>query len=150
MKNIIISSCLLGENVRYNGEAVDISEGVSVLSDEYNIIPVCPEVLGGLSVPREPCEIVNGTGIDVLNGCARVMGSKGADCTEAFLKGAEIVLSIAKEHKAELAVMKERSPSCGSSRIYSGEFNGNKKPGQGVTSALLQMSGIKVISEEVI
>lgn len=148
MKNILISSCLLGENVRYNGEAIQISDEIKRLSESYNLIPVCPEVLAELSVPREPCEIQQGTGIDVLEGRAEVMGSKGTDCTQAFIKGAEMTLAIAKKHNPEFAVLKERSPSCGSSRIYTGDFTGKTKNGKGVTAALLSMNNIKVISEE--
>jgi len=147
MKNILISSCLIGENVRYNGEVVEVSEGVKKLSEEYNLIPVCPEMLGGLDVPREPCEIQGGGGADVLDGSAKVFGNKGTDCTEPFIKGAELTLAKAKECNAEFAVLKERSPSCGSSRIYTGEFNGNTKSGEGVAAAILRRLGIRVISE---
>lgn len=149
MKNILVSACLLGENVRYNGETVEVSEAVRALGEKYNVIPVCPEVLGGLAVPREACEIKgNGGGEGVLEGFARVMGDKGTDCTGAFIRGAEEALKKAGESGAELAVLKQRSPSCGSSFIYTGNFDGTKIPGRGVCAALFHKNGIRVISEE--
>jgi len=149
MKNILVSACLLGENVRYNAEVVEVSQQIKKLADEYNIIPVCPEVLGGLDVPREPCEIRGeGGGRAVIEGRAKVLGDKGTDCTDAFVKGAEKALAAALEHNAEFAVLKQRSPSCGSSIIYTGDFSGRKKQGEGVATAMLRMNDIKVISEE--
>ena len=110
--------------------------------------PICPEVLGGLSIPREPAEIVGGEGEDVLDGHAKVITNTGIDVTEQFMKGANETLKIALDLDATMVILKERSPSCGSSMIYSGEFNGNKKKGTGVTAALLKRNGIQVLSEE--
>lgn len=149
MKTILVSACLVGENVRYTGEMFEISKAVKELYDRYEIVPVCPEVLGGLAVPREGCEIQgDGGGSAVIEGKARVMGNKGTDCTEAFVKGAREVLKLAKEHNAELAVLKQRSPSCGSRTIYTGNFDGTKTDGEGVCTALLRKNGIRVVSEE--
>jgi len=147
MRNILVSACLLGENVRYNAEVVPVNDAIAELTDRYNVIPVCPEVLGGLSVPREACEIIGADGIDVINGKASVSGNKGTDYTDAFIIGAKKVLELAREHNAEFAVLKERSPSCGSTTIYTGDFNGTTKAGEGVCAALLKSYNIKVISE---
>jgi len=148
MKKILVSACLLGENVRYNAEVVEVSSGIKALSEKYEIIPVCPEMLGGLEVPREPCEIQGMNGTDAIDGKCKVLGNKGTDCTTEFVKGAEKTLELARENNVEFAVLKERSPSCGSTIIYTGRFDGTKHPGEGVASALLRRNGIKVISEE--
>ena len=147
MKNILVSACLLGEDVRYNAEVVEVNDNIKRLTEQYKIIPVCPEVLGGLDVPREPCEIQGMSGSDVLDGKTSVLGNKGTDCTVAFILGSKKVLELARENNVEFAVLKERSPSCGSSIIYTGEFNGTTKPGEGVCTSLLRRHGIKVISE---
>lgn len=149
MKTVLVSACLLGENVRYNAETVPVREQIKALSAKYTVIPVCPEVAGGLDVPREPCEIMGECGGQgVLAGSARVIGDKGTDCTAAFVKGAVDVLKTALEHNAKLAVLKERSPSCGVSLIYTGNFDGTRTKGEGVCTALLRKNGIKVVSEE--
>lgn len=148
MKKILISACLLGENVRYNGEVVEVADSIKKLAENYDLIPVCPEMLGGLDVPREACEIQGMSGSDAIDGDCIVMGNKGSDLTGNFVIGAKKTLELAREHKAEFAVLKERSPSCGSSIIYTGNFDGTKHPGEGVTTALLRRHGIKVLSEE--
>lgn len=144
---ILVSSCLAGLKVRYNGSDCFV-EKVSKLIEENQAVAVCPEVLGGLSIPREPAEIVGGDGEDVLDGKAKVVTKSGKDVTEQFIRGAYAALEIAKKINATLVVLKENSPSCGSTMIYNGEFNGNKIAGNGVTSALLKRNGFKVISEE--
>ncbi|ADD67632.1 protein of unknown function DUF523 [Denitrovibrio acetiphilus DSM 12809] len=148
MKKILVSACLLGENVRYNAEVIEVSDKINDLMAKYEVIPVCPEVLGGLPVPREACEIQGMSGSDVLDGDTIVRGSKGSDHTGAFVIGAKKTLELAREHNVEFAVLKQRSPSCGSSCIYTGKFDGTKQPGEGVATALLRRQGIKVISEE--
>jgi uncharacterized protein YbbK (DUF523 family) len=125
-----------------------LDEKIKKWFDEKKAIPICPEVLGGLSIPREPAEIVGGEGEHLLDGHAKVITNNGIDVTEQFMKGANETLKIALDLKATMVVLKERSPSCGSSMIYSGEFNGNKKRGTGVTAALLKRNGIQVLSEE--
>ena len=125
-----------------------LNEKIKKWFDEKKAIPICPEVLGGLSIPREPAEIVGGEGEDVLDGHAKVITNNGIDVTEQFIKGANETLKIALDLNATMVILKERSPSCGSSMIYSGEFNGNKKRGTGVTAALLKRNGIQVLSEE--
>jgi len=144
---IIISACFAGFDVKYNGSN-NVNIKIKKLFDEQKAIPVCPEVLGGLSIPREPAEIVGGDGNDVLDGRAKVLTNTGRDVTTQFLKGAYDTLKIVKDADASIVVLKERSPSCGSTMVYSGEFNGSKRPGNGVTAALLKRNGIRVVSEE--
>ncbi len=144
---ILLSACLAGEKCRYTGDGFDFPE-LRRLVEEGRALPVCPEVLGGAPVPREPCEIVGGDGFDVLDGRAVVLDVRGKDKTGIFLRGAREVLSAAKKCGVKLAILKERSPSCGSSMIYDGTFSGNKIPGCGCTAALLVREGIRVYSEE--
>lgn len=144
---ILVSSCLAGLKVRYNGTHC-LDEKVAKLIEEKKAVAVCPEVLGGLSTPREPAEIIGGDGNDVLDGKAKVVTENGKDVTEHLLRGAYATLEVAKKVGATLVVLKENSPSCGSTMVYSGEFNGQKIAGDGVTSALLKRNGFKVISEE--
>ncbi|PKM38945.1 MAG: DUF523 domain-containing protein [Firmicutes bacterium HGW-Firmicutes-8] len=144
---ILISSCLLGICTKYDGASNDCP-----LLMEYRqlglFIPICPEQLGGLPTPRSPAEIVNGSGELVLAGLARVRDREGHDYTSQFLKGACEVIKIAGSFPIRAAVLKERSPSCGSSQIYDGSFSGIALDGQGVTTALLRKRGIPVYSEE--
>ncbi|WP_017754743.1 DUF523 domain-containing protein [Calidifontibacillus oryziterrae] len=144
---IVVSSCLAGLKVRYNGTHC-LQDKISKLLAENKAITVCPEVLGGLSIPREPAEIVGGDGDAVLDGKAKVINKLGKDVTEEFLKGAYATLKTVKEVNATVVVLKESSPSCGSTKIYNGEFNGMKVAGNGVTAALMKRNGIKVLSEE--
>ena len=134
---ILVSACLLGLNCRYCGGGC-LNERVVALSSRHTLIPVCPEQLGGLPTPRNPDEIR----------CGRVYEKSGADNTEAFELGAREALKLARMLDCTHAVLKERSPSCGSSIIYDGTFSGNKIKGAGVTAKLLMENGIKVFSEE--
>jgi uncharacterized protein YbbK (DUF523 family) len=133
--------------VRYNGTDC-LDETIQKLLNENKAIAVCPELLGGFSTPREPAEIIGGNGEDVLAGTAKVVDRSGTDVTDMYLKGAYITLAKAQEVSATLIVLKENSPSCGSTMIYNGEFKGKKIAGNGVTTALLRKNGIKVTSEE--
>ncbi|MET3697909.1 uncharacterized protein YbbK [Bacillus oleivorans] len=144
---IIVSSCLAGLDVRYNGTN-SLHDRIQKLVKEKRAIAVCPELLGGFSTPREPAEIIGGDGEDVLNGRAQVMDRSGKDVTDLYLKGAYQTLEKARALQATLIVLKENSPSCGSAFIYNGEFNGTKMAGNGVTAALLKRHGFRVISEE--
>jgi uncharacterized protein YbbK (DUF523 family) len=144
---ILISACLAGLNVRYNGTN-SLDEKIQRLMLENKAITVCPELMGGFSTPREPAEIVGGNGGDVLDGKATVIERTGRDVTELYLKGAYATLQKALEVDASLVVLKEYSPSCGSAMIYNGAFNGTKLLGEGVTTALLRRHGIEVLSEE--
>ena len=149
IKKILISGCLIGEKVKYNGLDNQLSSKlIEQWTSEGRLVPICPEVEGGLPVPRNPVEILNGNGSDVLNGVAKAYDDKGNDVTEAFITGAEKALKVAKEQRIDIAVLKERSPSCGSNSIYNGKFNGTKIDGMGVTASLLAMNGVKVFSED--
>jgi len=140
---ILVSSCLLGENCKYNG-GNNFTEDMTQLQDDK--IAVCPETLGGLPVPRFPCEIEFGyDGNNVLEGNARVYDTKGKDVTENFIKGAQKVLEIALENNIKTIYLKQASPSCGCGIIYDGTFSHIKKSGDGVCAALLKRAGIKVI-----
>lgn len=134
---ILVSACLLGANCRYNGTGC-AQPSIVALQEKFQFIPVCPEQLGGLATPREPAERRGQS----------VVTNSGKDCTEAFLKGAYETLAIAKQFACSLAILKSRSPSCGSSCIYDGTFTGTLKDGQGVTAQLLLQNGISVYSEE--
>ncbi|WP_462409416.1 2-thiouracil desulfurase family protein [Neobacillus sp. Marseille-QA0830] len=144
---ILVSSCLAGLKVRYNGTH-SLNEEITILVEQNKAITICPELLGGFSTPREPAEIIGGNGEDVLDGKAKVIEKSGKDVTELYIKGAYATLNKAREVNAAVVVLKEYSPSCGSSMIYNGEFIGKKLEGMGVTSALLKRNGFTVISEE--
>jgi len=145
---ILISACLLGERVRHDGSSAQvISTVIEIWQKENRFIPVCPEVLGGLSVPRPPAEIQTGDGFAILDGNSRVLTVEGKDVTHQFIDGAQKAYRLAVENNARLAIFKDKSPSCGVRRIFNGEFSGNLIPGKGVTTALLERKGIKVFSE---
>ncbi len=145
--NILISACFLGVNCKYNGLNNQI-EGLEEYLKDVNFIPVCPEQLGGLTTPRQPAEIEAEDGIAVLEGKAKVMNKAGEDVTEAFVKGAVETLKLARLYHCDAAILKQRSPSCGSKEIYNGSFGGTKRKGAGVTAALLEQEGIRVYSED--
>lgn len=144
---ILVSSCLAGLEVRYNCTHC-LNHKISQLIEENKAIPVYPELLGGFTTLREPAEIIGGNGEDVLDGKAKVIEKSGRDVTELYIKGAYATLEKALEINATIVVLKENSPSCGSLKIYNGEFIGKKIEGMGVTSALLKRNGLRVISEE--
>ncbi len=134
---LLISACLLGENVKYNG-GNNQNDRLLRLVKNHTVIPVCPEVLGGLPVPRIPAEIVNGT----------VTNRNGESVDEAFRTGAEKALALAKQEKPDLIILQSRSPSCGVKEIYDGTFSGTLVPGMGVFAALAKEAGFKVIDIE--
>ena len=138
---IMISSCLLGIHCRYDGGKCD-SYGIINFVPSANTIPFCPEQLGGLPTPRPPANIVGGDGRDVLSGRARVINSLEEDVTDAFKKGAEESLKLARLTGAGIALLKDKSPSCGLCTPYCEKSTG---PGIGVTAALLDSSGIKIM-----
>ncbi|MCG3400458.1 DUF523 domain-containing protein [Staphylococcus massiliensis] len=143
---IIVSACLVGEPVRYDGDH-KLKEDLRQLVADGKAVSVCPEVLGGLAVPREPSEIVGGNGDDVWEGRAKVMTISGRDVTENFKKGALASLEVVREFGGSLVILKSGSPSCGSGEIYDGHFNGGKRSGQGVFTSLLKRYGIEVMDE---
>lgn len=142
---ILVSSCLLGNNVKYSGG----NNGHQLLMKygQY-LTAVCPECLGELPIPRPPAELQGGDGHAVLAGRARVCNKEGLDVTGNFLQGAKLALEMAKKHDVKVAILKANSPSCGNVQIYSGRFDGEKISGAGVAAALLQANGIKVYSEQ--
>ena len=137
MENILISACLLGVCCRYDGESKPIMQTVALM-ERYHLVPVCPEQLGGLPTPREPSE---------RQGCAVVMKS-GTDVTAQYRRGAEQTLHLARLYGCKAAVLKERSPSCGSGEVYDGTFSGALVPGYGATARLLRTEGVRVVDEE--
>ena len=136
MEPILISACLLGASCRYDGGSKPVLS-VEALMGRYQLVPVCPEQLGGLPTPREPSE---------RQGDSVVMKS-GIDVTEQYRRGAEQALHLARVFGCKKAVLKERSPSCGSGTIYDGTFSGGLTAGDGVTAALLREKGITVYGE---
>ena len=141
---IIVSACLLGLRTRYDGERLVPDEGLLALARSGQVIPVCPEQLGGLATPRQPAEIVGGDGDAVLCGEARVLTRDGRDVTGEYVAGAEEALRLAQLVGIRRAILKEGSPSCGYSRIHDGSFGQKLVDGQGVTAALLRSEGIQV------
>jgi len=145
---VLVSACLLGEEVRYNGASALVSSPVLARwLAEGRVIRFCPEVAGGLGVPRPAAEISGGGGDAVLDGQARVVTKAGADVTASFLRGAHAALDAAAAQNVRLAILKDGSPSCASEAIYDGTFSGVTHDGRGVTAALLERHGIRVFSE---
>lgn len=134
--NILISGCLLGLKCRYDGKEKKLPE-IEKLIGLYNLIPVCPEQLGGLPTPRIPAERVKD----------RVITQVGVDVTKEYQIGAEEALKIAKLYNCKKAILKEKSPSCGCGKIYDGTFSRNLIVGNGVTAELLLKNGIEVFGE---
>ena len=137
MANILVSACLLGLECRYKGDSCENS-AVLELAKEHTLIPVCPEQLGGLATPRAPSEITAG----------KVMNNLGQDVTENYRKGADAALRIAQLNGVKVAILKAKSPSCGSGLIYDGSFSGSKIPGDGISAALLKEHDIAVYTED--
>ena len=148
MIKILVSACLMGERVRYDGDHNRLDHRIfEAWREQARLIAFCPEVAGGLPVPRPAAEIRGGTGAEVWHGNARVVTGDGKDVTPYFTRGAEAALTAAKDQGARLAILKERSPSCGGSFIYDGRFQRRLISGQGVTASLFEQNGIKVYNE---
>ena len=133
---LIVSACLLGENCKYNG-GNNYNEAVVKLGEKFDLVPICPECFAGLPIPRVPSEIVGD----------RVFSKDGTDLTAEFNDGAEKCLYIANECNCSIAVLKERSPSCGFGIIYDGTFTGTLVKGNGFTANLLYNNGIRIYGE---
>ena len=131
---IAVSACLLGENCKYNG-GNNYSEKVMGFIKGHEVIGICPELLGGLPVPRDPAEIVDGI----------VRTKNGASVNEAFRLGAEAAMKILEENDIELVILQSRSPSCGIKTIYDGTFSGNLTVGQGIFAQMLAKRNYKII-----
>ena len=141
----IVSACLVGINCRYDGKNKLRKELIEAFK-RGELLPLCPEQLGGLPTPRIPSIIINGDGYDVLDGETRVINHRNEDVTENFIRGAEEVLKIAKILNVKEAIPESRSPSCGCEGIYD-ETSGELIEGDGVLTALLKRNGIGVIAK---
>ncbi|WP_103650205.1 DUF523 domain-containing protein [Campylobacter concisus] len=138
-EKVLISACLAGINCKFNGENNLLSSGVlDEISKKYHLLFVCPEVFGGLGTPREPAEMKGGL----------VLTKTAKDVSENFKFGAEICLKIAKLNGCKKAILKARSPSCGSGQIYDGSFTKKLILGDGIAAKLLKENGILVFSED--
>ena len=136
--NILISGCLLGLSCRYDGQTKGLDrELIEKLQAKHNLIPACPEQLGGLPTPRNPSERIGD----------KIMMDSGADVTQQYKLGAQQALYLAKLFGCQAAILKERSPSCGSGSIYDGSFSGTLTVGDGVTAELFKSEGIPVYGE---
>ena len=136
MENILVSACLIGIGCRYDGKH-KANPDVLALRERYNLIPVCPEIYGGLSTPRIPSERVGD----------KVMLKDGRDVTENYQRGACEALELCRIYGIRTAILKERSPSCGKGEIYDGSFTGALTARDGVTAELLIREGIRVLGE---
>ncbi len=151
MESILVSACLLGRPVRFDGTGRRSADPLfERWRAEGRLVAFCPEVAGGLPVPRPPAELSGGFGADVLDGRATVRTRDGVDVTRHFLDGARQALEQAQACGARIAILKDGSPSCGSLRVFDGTFAGRKVPGSGVTTALLERHGIAVFGEDAI
>ena len=131
---IMVSACLLGENCKYSG-GNNLRPELLRLLFGHTVVPVCPEVLGGLPTPRVPAEIVAGT----------VWNREGVSVDDAFRRGAEAALDIAEREKPDLIILQSRSPSCGVKEVYDGTFSGRLIPGRGIFAGLAQAAGFRVM-----
>ncbi len=137
---ILVSACLLGIHCRYDGACQQIdtfSQKIPQLLEQFQIVPICPEQLGGLPTPRVPAEIYNG----------KVIAASGQDVDEAFNRGAQEAYAIAQMYHASIAILKARSPSCGSGQVYDGTFSKKLVDGDGKTAAFLKNKGVAVYTE---
>jgi uncharacterized protein YbbK (DUF523 family) len=137
-EKVLISACLLGVNCKYSGDNNYNKELIDKLNEQYDLIPICPEIMGGLSTPRNPAEIRDG----------KVFNNQGDEVTKNFQKGAEEALKIAKMLNVNKAILKSKSPSCGKGLIYDGTFNNKLIEGNGITTDLLLKNKIQVISDK--
>ena len=147
MQKILVSRCLLGHRVRYDGGASGPFDQLQQWIAEGRVVPLCPEVAGGLPTPRAAAEIPGGQGAEVLDGSARVITTEGEDVSAEFLSGARQALALVQQHGIRIAVLKANSPSCGNLLTYDGTFSGVKVSGEGVTAALLSRHGVRVFNE---
>ena len=149
MSKILMSACLLGHKVRYDGK--DCLQAHTELQEWIKagkVISICPEMAGGLPTPRSPAEIQNNkTAQEVLCGQAKIITVEGDDVTAEYLTGAQRALALAQEHNIHVAILKARSPSCGSKQVYDGSYSRSLVDGMGVTAALLLQNGIQVFDE---
>lgn len=149
-KKLMISACLLGYQCNYKNQCDKVYKEApskwNQLFDDFEVLPVCPEQLGGMTTPRIPSELT-GSVSDVFSGKEKVISQTGQDVTDNFLKGANEVLRIAKIFKPDYIILKSKSPSCGSGKIYDGSFTGKLIEGYGVTAWILKENGFNVKDE---
>jgi len=146
---ILVSACLMGFKVRYNGsEKQAVEATLTRWQQEGRLVIHCPELAAGLPVPRLSAEISGGTGIDVMRNAARITESDGTDVTGHYQLAAWLALRAAQEAGCRAALLTDGSPTCGSRAIYDGSFSGQRQPGMGVAAALLAEHDIKVFSEQ--
>lgn len=135
---LLISACFLGVNCRYDGSSNALPKAtIEKLKTKFDLIPICPEIYGGLPTPRAPAERT----------ADRIMSKDGSDVTDCFVKGSEIALKFAQQFNCQAALFKERSPSCGCGKIYDGTFSGNIIAGDGIVTELLKKNGVRVYGE---
>lgn len=138
MENLLISACLLGFPCKYSGGSNKLSDGqLARLRECFRLIPVCPETAGGLPTPREPSERLGN----------KVLSKQGRDVTEEYRRGAETAVTLARRYNCKAALLKEKSPSCGSGLIYDGSFTGRLTAGDGLTAERLKEAGLIVFGE---
>lgn len=138
MERLLISACLIGADCKYSGSNNALDGGtLRALRERYELVPVCPEFAGGLPTPRDPSERLNG----------RVVSCNGCDVTREYERGADVALELARRFDCHKALMKERSPSCGSGEIYDGSFSGTVISGYGTAAEKLCAAGVEVIGE---
>jgi uncharacterized protein YbbK (DUF523 family) len=146
---ILVSACLMGFKVRYNGQDKPlIAEVLERWQQEQRLVIHCPELAAGLATPRLPAELVGGGGIAALQGEARILESDGTDVSQAYLLAAWLALKTAQDSGCRLALMTDGSPTCGSKKIYNGTFEGITQSGMGVAAALLRQHDIEVYAED--
>lgn len=148
MIRVLISSCLLGQPVRYNGSS-KLCEHTLLTKwrAENRLVSFCPEVEAGLLIPRPAAEIVGKDGFAVLENRSKVIDQNGQDITQKFIEGARKTLQVAFDTGVLLAILTDGSPSCGSTYLYDGTFSGACKAGMGVTAALLEKNGLRVFNQ---
>ena len=134
-EKILVSACLLGVNCKYDG-GNNASNEIDEFLKNYEIIPICPEIMGGLSTPRSASEVINN----------KVINKDGVDVTEQYIKGAKECLFLAQKYNVKKALLKKKSPSCGFGQIYDGTFSHTLIDGNGITAELLKKNGIEIIS----
>ena len=149
LPKVLVSGCLLGQPVRYDGSHKGAQHAVlDRWLAQQQVVSLCPETAAGLPTPRLPAEIVGGTSMAVLRHAAQVRDSAGNDVTAAFVHGAHLALQLVQRHGIRVAVLKEFSPTCGSSQVYDGQFAGHTVPGEGLACSLLRQAGVAVFSEQ--
>lgn len=137
MEKLLVSACLIGENTKYNGKNNYVSD-IEKLKDKYEFIIICPEIMGGLSTPRFPSEIIGD----------KIINSNGDNVTKEFIQGKNLTCDIAKNNNITKALLKDGSPSCGSNYIYDGTFSKTKIVGNGITAKGLREMGIIIYTEK--